>query len=86
MGEGEGGQEEGHEAVTTPCCVRCGKAVPYLAHIHHDPYCSVECAKAAHGVEDQWQGDPRRHKPEAGETRDQHAGFNRLLDSIKGVR
>ncbi len=53
---------------STTTCLRCGRPKPSLAVLHRDGFCSTECAKRTHGVEDSWVGDPRRvkHGPHRG--------------------
>ncbi len=72
MGEGARSESEAREEVPAETmittCRRCGREKPPLAHQHGDAFCSTECAKVAHGVQDQWIGDPRRvkHSPHRG--------------------
>ena len=70
MGEGARSESEAYEEVPAETmittCRRCGRQKPPLAHQHGDAFCSTECAKVAHGVQDQWIGDPRRMKHSVG--------------------
>jgi hypothetical protein len=49
-------------------CKRCGKALPKLAIIEHDRYCSTACCRAAHGVVSDFSKervDPRTYRRSA---------------------